>query len=685
MTAESLAAQKAWRERANTIGYIAGGMEHQVSMLREVLTQLPSPSKSTLSWKKPDGKQASVKCDELCGRQLSTAGLVERTADGDWIPSKAAAEWLNNNDAIFLAKHLHAHVKFFGEFLAAIGPNTTQSDILDIAKSSYGLNWRSTDQVSRRSGWLRGLGMIELWGHKVVRTPEGESLLSSLALCSPDDATRDQSAGSSDTIEDQGLLSYVSSLSDTDQESLRGRRPLIGYIPRGSNSANRDAEDTALTPMAAIRKLVEIVGEGVTIDEFADLCVQEFGINKSSFSSTLHSLRHTDLIEQTSYNFFASTDRAKWLVATGNEKALIAHLHSRFSFFGEILDNLQTPSSTSQLSKVAKEEYGYSQASNGEIRLRLSFLQDAGLVDRVDWQRFRVTSVGRKFATLLTLQQKDSISGQDRKEESTKTVYDTGKLLAEIVESLMRLSRDGNESKAFEVTVSHAFRLLGFHTEHLGGSGQTDVLALAELAPGDRYRVIVDAKSSGNGIIAESAINFEVLRDHKKKHKADHVVVVGPDFANRLKDWAVKNDVVLLPADDLAAILERHAVNPISIIDLRDALARVDSCKDEILDRYQLLERRSLLVQKILELAYEEAGAEDQIESGSFSPEGLIFALRKEFSPRPSMDEIRQSLIFLANPLVGAVEENKGRYRLADSPHNVSLRLHGLGVSLALE
>lgn len=281
MTTEGLAQPKAWRERANTIGYIAGGMEHQVSMLREILTQLPSPNKSTLSWEKPDGEQVSATCDELCGRQLSTAGLVERTAGGDWIPSKAAAEWLSNNDATFLARHLHAHVKFFGELLAAIGPNTTQSDILDVARSSYGLNWSTTDQVNRRSGWLRGLGMIELWGHKLVRTPEGESLLSSLALCSPDDATCDQSTEAFGATEDQGLLSYVSSLSDIDQESLRGRRPLIGYIPRGSNSANRDAEDGTLTPIAAIRKLVEIVGTGVTVEQLADLCVQEFGINKS--------------------------------------------------------------------------------------------------------------------------------------------------------------------------------------------------------------------------------------------------------------------------------------------------------------------------------------------------------------------------------------------------------------------
>jgi hypothetical protein len=162
-------------------------------------------------------------------------------------------------------------------------------------------------------------------------------------------------------------------------------------------------------------------------------------------------------------------------------------------------------------------------------------------------------------------------------------------------------------------------------------------------------------------------------------------VVVAPDFAKRLKDWAVNNEVVLLEADDLGAILERHAINPISITDLRDRLASVDSCKDEIFDRYQFLERQSLLMKKILELAFQEAKDEDPIDSGFVSPENITYALRKDLSPRPSMGEIRQSLIFLANPLVGAFEESKGRFKLVDSLRNVSLRLHGLGVSLALE
>ena len=99
-------------------------------------------------------------------------------------------------------------------------------------------------------------------------------------------------------------------------------------------------------------------------------------------------------------------------------------------------------------------------------------------------------------------------------------------------------------------------------------------------------------------------------------------------------------------------------------------------------ERYQALDRRSYLLGKILELAFQEALDEDPVAAGYMSPENMIYALRKEVNPRPSADEVREALAFLSSPFVGALEESKDRYKLADAPHNVSLRLHGLGEAL---
>ena len=565
---------KPWRERANTLGYLTGGSDAQVSVLRQILTQMPCNGKDTLRWKSPEGKEISATCGALCRSQLLTSALIERVGADEWAPTKAAVEWLQNDDISFLACHIHTHVKFFGEMLAAIGKDTSQVDLLHIARTSYGMNWETPDQVHRRTAWLRSLGLIEVWGQKkIVRTPAGDSFLNLIQLCPPDEAIGVEAEDDPVSIADD-IADFISVVSDLDQESLRGRRALIGYIPRGINSAGRDDEEVSPTPTAALRRLLKICGAGLSIEEFMDLCAQELGINKSSFNSMLHTLRHMGLVEQTQFNFYSPTSNAAWLVEAGNEKALVAHLHGRYGFIGEILINLDAPASPSQLVKISKERYGYKQASNGEIRVRLGFLQDAGLVARVDWQRFRITTAGKNFASILTLQQDVSETTLEEANGGIESAPRSGDVLAEIVEELKSFSEDGNESKAFEAAISRAFRFLGFHTDHLGGSGQTDVLAVAELTAKDRYRLIIDAKSSSNGTIPESAVNFDVLRDHKRKHKADYVIVVAPDFANRLKDWAVENDVVLLQAVDLARILERHSSTPIPLVELRDTFTR---------------------------------------------------------------------------------------------------------------
>ena len=680
---EPQVAPKPWQERANTLGYINGGTNGQAFALRQVLLQMPCNGDEVLHWKTLDGKEASAVCETLCKSQLSSAKFVERTPSGEWAPTKAMAIWLQNDDSSFLARHIHANVKFFGEMLASIGKDTSQVDLRDIACATYGMNWTTPDQVHRRSAWLRALGLIEVWTQKVVRTTAGDELLTKIKLCTPEEAAGGvRTENGAPLVIDEEILHFVSGFSELDQKILAERRPIIGYIPRGVKSTNHDQEKSSSAPTAALRRIVKICGTGVTIDEFKDLCAQELGINKSSFNSMLHTIRHFGLVEQSQYNYYSLTPNAAWLVEPGHEKALIAHLHSRYAFFGEILRNLDVPASPSQLLRIGKEDYGYRQGNNGEIRVRLGFLQDAGLVDRIDWQRFRVTEAGKSFAPLLSLQQEHSEASTEGENDEVAGVEDSGSILSDITRDLKRCSQDGNESKALEAAICRAFQYLGFQAEHLGGSGQTDVIASAELAPNDRYRVIVDAKSSSNGSVPESAVNFDVLRDHKRKHKADYVMVVAPDFADRLKNWAVENDVSLLQADELAKILEHHSVTPISLTDLRETFSRVDAQKDLLFEHYQALDRRLFLMGKVLELAFQEGLEDDPIAEGYISVENVIYALRKEVNPRPSSDEIRETLEFLSGPFVAALAETKEKYKLADSPHNVSLRLRGLGVAL---
>ncbi|MEV3928513.1 restriction endonuclease [Streptomyces sp. NPDC049944] len=671
---------KPWRDRGNSLGYIQGGTEVQADLLRQVLAQLPSDGDRLLDWLTPEGKRISARCEDLCRRVLSAPGLAERSGGDQWQASAYAQEWLENKDNAFLTAHLHARVKFFGELLSAIEDETKHADLLQVATEKYGLNWTTLSPVRDRTGWLRSLGMIELWGQRVVRTALGDSMLEVLPLCPPETA-RGEGEEILESANDAGAIAFLGDSMQLEQVDLRNRRTLIGYIPRGNASDNRDGDST-LTVAAALRRLVALLGDGAGLEEFGELCGNEFGISKTSFTTMMHALRHTGLIEQTSFNRFAPSEEAHRLIDEGNGQLLVVYLHARYLFFGEILHHLEKPATTSALVTLAKEMYGYAQASNGEVRLRLGFLQDAGLVERVDWQRFRVTAAGRSFVKNLTLQ----LPAKGETEETGAAGLQdapSSLLSEEVIAQLRQYGNVGTESREFEEAVARAFAFLGFQAEHLGGSGRTDVLGIAQLAAKDRFRIIVDAKSSGNGQVAESSIKFDALRDHKRKHKADHVVVVGPEFAPRLKNWAVENEVILLRIDELAALLDSHSRNPMPLTELRDSFSRIDTFSDDLAERYQALERRSLLMRRIIDLAFQEAVDEDPVDDGYISVENILYALRKEFTPRPSRQEVDELMTFLSSPIVAGLESIKGRHKLIDSPRNLALRLAGLGGTFA--
>ncbi|XVQ85074.1 hypothetical protein ACQP2K_40735 [Microbispora siamensis] len=482
---------KQWRDRSNSLGYIQGGTGAQAALLRQVLLQLPCDGTETLEWQTPEGKRASARCEDLCRRVLSAPGLAERSGGGQWQPSSYAQEWLENEDNSFLAAHLHANVKFIGELLLAIGDQTKHADLLKVATETYGLNWTTLSPVRDRTGWLRSLGMVELWGQQVVRTELGDALLRILPLCSPENARGDGEETVEPNDGEEGQLALYGDSLQLEQVDLRNRRALIGYIPRGNASGSRDGDST-LTASAALRKLVALLGDGTGLEEFGEQCGSEFGISKTSFTTMMHTLRHTGLVEQTAFNYFAPSEEAHRLVDEGNERLLVAYLHARYLFFGEILRHLDKPATTSALVALGKEVYGYTQASNGEVRLRLSFLQDAGLVERVDWQRFRVTPAGRSFAKNLTFQVPIEAELEETDSQGAKNAHPLPEPEA-IIGQLRQYGNVGTDSRDFEKAVARAFAFLGFQAEHLGGPDRTDVLGIAQLATKDRYRIIVDA------------------------------------------------------------------------------------------------------------------------------------------------------------------------------------------------
>ena len=100
---------------------------------------------------------------------------------------------------------------------------------------------------------------------------------------------------------------------------------------------------------------------------------------------------------------------------------------------------------------------------------------------------------------------------------------------------LRTTAKSGTDATAFEEALAEAFRVLGFDAVTIGGRGDTDIRATAPLGK-HQYIAIVDAKSSRNGKVADRALHYPSLHDHREKNQADYVMVVAPGFngGNRL-------------------------------------------------------------------------------------------------------------------------------------------------------
>jgi len=263
---------------------------------------------------------------------------------------------------------------------------------------------------------------------------------------------------------------------------------------------------------------------------------------------------------------------------------------------------------------------------------------------------------------------------EPRMEEGAADMPDT--LGFELALQFQDIGEDG-----FEAAVAAAFRFLGFRAEHLGSSGRTDVLVAAELPAAERYRAIVEVKSSATGTVAENNVKFEALKDHQRKHGADYGLIVGPGFGGRIQEWAVNNGFTLLTVDDLAIILRRHQTSPLSLAELRVLFERAGDDLTDIEEQYNGVERSTDLIKRLMELLYNEANDEEPLRGGAISRENISYALRS-MNPRPTKAAIDECLQLLTHDLVRGAARDGSYYRLADGPSNVMRRLAGLGLAL---
>ena len=231
-----------------------------------------------------------------------------------------------------------------------------------------------------------------------------------------------------------------------------------------------------------------------------------------------------------------------------------------------------------------------------------------------------------------------------------------------IIERL-RTSQFKSESHTeFEEALKDSFNFLGFEAELIGGSGDTDVLLVANIGR-ESFKVNVDGKTSKSGKITDKQIDWISLRDHRNRRKADFVVVVGPDFSGgKLKERADEYNVSLLKTEDLIKLLEAHSKFPFTLTELRDLFTESGDISSQIEDLLAQNSSRRNLLEQFRVIIEEMQSLQDRL--GYFTYESLAGRERIE-ELDINLDDIDYIIKLLKLPFINGVKEiEKDKYIL---------------------
>ena len=435
-------------------------------------------------------------------------------------------------------------------------------------------------------------------------------------------------------------------------------------------------------------------------DQLESLLRSEFNISHENSRLVVSFLLRVTILKKDAGRCRIGSWTRRWL-GNDDDGIVIALIHSRVRFIGEILEELQTtPRSVRELLLIANEQYGFAWKTTGSIAGRRGWLQAAGFIEVNAAKKLTITDAGRTFLTRLgatpaspkpvptpepipesspvdelvtEIETPEPVPEPSPVDEAPSAHVSTRshELATEIEES----STDSQNPGRFERAVRDAFAYLGFRAELLGGSGKTDVLLMARLGRSDSYKVTVDAKTTASGRLGDGQVDWATLVEHRTNEGANHSLLVGPDPRGaRLFNRAVDHEVTVLSAQRLAEQCRRHAHTALGLDDYRllfTTQGEADLTQlDKRADRSQQLRVLAVEICRIL--------AERWDTVGYHTARDLWILL-----PITSEDIIQSVLNTLASPLVGAIhgDPDKG-YVLATDPKVAQLRLTLLGEEL---
>ena len=291
---------------------------------------------------------------------------------------------------------------------------------------------------------------------------------------------------------------------------------------------------------------------------------------------------------------------------------------------------------------------------------------------KVDWKLGRV-SIGKnpmqelfqKDETVLISKSPDETVLISKSPDGTVVVRNP--ILPPLVTKLIESQRNSEDPALFEKVLVEAFNALGFSARHIGGRDEPDIFI------NDKFNIILDSKTTKEGVITERYINFDAMDRYKEseKYQAKYVGVVAPGFSEGyIRETAKKRGIILIETEAICNILQNHAIYPYEPNRILEIL--FESGKHVIAPRD--VPSSTIDQEKLIEIVAKVLSDIKLTRKKSFSSRELHIAYSWQGLNYES-DEIENALEFLSVAPFAILQKYNHEYSLTDDIESILKRI----------
>lgn len=549
-----------------------------------------------------------------------------------------------------LAKFLQRNVKYFSELLRFIEEPKSSREILKDANENYNMSWKQKGQIHERLAWLRDLGLINSMSYKnlYVINQDGRNFIEQF----PPMHLINISEYIQDITENEKIIELPEWINKLNWNANHNeRKDGLGYIPGGRANAT-----------TLILRVLEFTLKAKDTESLNHYIKSKYKCKESSVNSFLTFLTNLKIIDRIGEKVYETSDYGiKLLNSDRPDLYLLFFINKEYKYIFEILFVLEeSPQEPKELIARGVTEFNMNSERLDRIRERLAHLKNAKLILNDKGKKLKLSNRGKLLLSVL----KGKMSINNSSNKKIGLLKKNEESYQNLLKEVRLASTNSSSPHDFEKLLEKTFIELGFKTKLLAQSGTTDILLTARTVPDYTYKVAIEAKTNKEGKITENLVNFDALKEHKKKHDADFIVIVGKNFNGRLKRFAENNQVLLLDIDNLELLVKRHQVYPLQAIEYKKLFNQVGEVDISVLDStYNRMRRYNVLFKSIIQTLIENS--DDEFTKGILTIREIYMLIKNidEFNDEDlTKEEVDNMLNLLSNPLIGCVGKEKNGY-----------------------